>query len=115
MKKNLLFLLICALSVINISAQERNNTVFKKLKTGTSATVTIDVAKYDAATILNLKNELNAYFQKMSSGVVSTNRASELTVASTKKVITVSYNDEIPLQDLIGTFKKHGVSCRLKK
>ena len=101
--------------VFALSAQERNNTLFKKLKTGTSAIVTIDVAKYDAATILNLKNELTAYFQKMSSRLVNTNRSNELAVATTKKVITVSYNDEIPVKDLIRTFKRHGVSCREKK
>lgn len=101
--------------VMALSAQERNNTVFKPLKSGTSATVTIDVAKYDATTVLNLTNELDTYFQRINSRNASTGRANELAVATTKKVITVSYNDEIPLQDLIGTFKKHGVSCRPKK
>lgn len=115
MKYKFIFSIILSCFSIVVFAQEPNYTVFKQLKSGTSATVTIDVTKYDATTILNLKNELDAYFQKMSSGVVSTNRANELAVATTKKVITVSYNDEIPVKDLIRTFKRHGVSCREKK
>ncbi|MBX2960797.1 MAG: hypothetical protein KF732_12670 [Flavobacteriales bacterium] len=115
MKKNIIFLLISVSAALSSYAQKNNHTVFKELKAGTSAKVTVDVAKYDATTILNLENELTAYFQKMSSSVVSSNRANELVIATTKKNITISYNDEIPVQDLISTFKKHGVSCRPKK
>lgn len=76
--------------------------LFKRAQVGSTLTVLADVAAYDENTIGALKDELSKYNEKIVM----------IAIDEKNKILKVTYNAEMLVEDLQKTFDKHGVTYK---
>ena len=90
---------------IGVSAQNTNKdnsakSLFKRAQVGSMLTVLADVDAYDKNTIGALKDDLSKYNEKIVM----------IAIDEKNKILKVTYNAEMLVEDLQKTFDKHGVT-----
>ncbi|HEY9083748.1 MAG TPA: hypothetical protein VIN73_10465 [Vicingaceae bacterium] len=92
---------------IGVSAQNTNKdnsakSLFKRAQVGSMLTVLADVDAYDKNTIGALKDDLSKYNEKIVM----------IAIDEKNKILKVTYNAEMLVEDLQKTFDKHGVTYK---
>lgn len=91
---------------IGVSAQSTNKdsnekSLIKRAEVGETITILADVAAYDENTIGALKDDLSKYNEKI-----------VIAIDEKNKILKVTYNAEMLVEDLQKTFDKHGVTYK---